>query len=246
MSSCVKSILALLSLLVLPLSAFASPVTFQTEDGIEISGDIEFPKANAKLRPAVIFIHQGGSDKSEWIETDLYKRVVQQGLVAFSYDVRGHGASTGSRKGNIFNDPNRSPKDLKAALGFLAAQESIDTTRIGIVGSSIGANLALVGLSNLEFDIKTAVAISGKTSAWINLAGGSEAMVPLASAYLIAGEKEQNGKRATWAKEIFDMASEPKALEIVAGSREHGTEIVKRSPELQTRICNWLTTHLKD
>ena len=242
---CIKTVLVSLSVLAVPHWALADPVTFETTDGFEISGDIEFPTLSLEPRPAVIFIHQGGSDKSEWMQTDLYKWVVEKGMVAFSYDVRGHGQSDGKFNRELFDDPDRAPKDLHAALHFLASQDNIDTNRIGIVGSSIGANLAMVGVTHPEFDVQTAVAISGKTSAWLNLAGTAEPLEEPASVYLIAGEDEQGGKRAEWAKEMFDMASDPKKLEIIAGSSAHGTKLFKDAPKLQTRICKWLEGHLK-
>ena len=246
MWSYVNAALVFLSVLVLPLRAMANPVSFETADGFEISGDIEFPNSGLALRPAVIFIHQGGSDKSEWIETDLYKWVVDKGMVAFSYDVRGHGKSEGEFDYELFDDPERAPKDLEAALQFLATQANIDMTRIGIVGSSIGANLAMVGVSHEDFEFRTAVVMSGKTSAWLNLAGVTEPSVQPQSVYLIAGEQEQGGKRAAWAKEMFDMSSDPKTLEIIAGSSAHGTKLFKDAPGLQTRICKWLTSHLTE
>ena len=244
MWSFIKSVLVMFAILAVPHWAMADPVTFETTDGFEISGDIEFPEYSSRPRPAVIFIHQGGSDKSEWIETDLYKWVVDKGMVAFSYDVRGHGQSEGRFNRELFDDPDRAPKDLKAALHFLASQDNIDINRIGIVGSSIGANLAMVGVSHPEFNVQTAVAISGKTSAWLNLAGTAEPLEQPKSVYLIAGEDEQGGKRGEWAKEMYDMASDPKKLEIVSGSGAHGTKLFKDAPKLQTRICMWLEGRL--
>ena len=112
------------------------------------------------------------------------------------------------------------------------------------MGSSIGANLAMVGVSHPEFNVQTAVAISGKTSAWLNLAGTAEPLEQPKSVYLIAGEDEQGGKRGEWAKEMYDMASDPKKLEIVSGSGAHGTKLFKDAPKLQTRICKWLEGRL--
>ena len=244
MPSCLKTVLIMLSLIFAPLLAHASPVTFETEDGVKISADIAFPETVSEPVPAVIFIHQGGSDKSEWTQTDLYAQIVQQGMVALAYDVRGHGQSEGRGGRSLFDDPERAPKDLQAALQFLAGQEHVDASRIAIVGSSIGANLALVGLSKPELEVKTAIAISGKTSAWINLAGGAEAATTPSSIYLIAAEHEQDGLRAVWAQEIYDASADPRQVEIVPGAHQHGTGIIASRPDLQQRILNWLATHL--
>ena len=244
MSSFLKAVLVVSFLLLAPMLSVASPIVFETEDGIEISADIEHPEAGTEPQPAVIFIHQGGQDKSEWIRTDLYRHVVQSGMVALAYDVRGHGASGGQGGRALFDDPDRAPKDLEAALAYLVAHDNVDPARIAIVGSSIGANLAFVGLSRPDIEIRTAVAISGKTSAWVNLAGGPDAITVPSSAYLIASEKEQGGLRAVWAREMYEASAEPRQLEIVQGSGAHGTDIVETSPELQSRILDWLSTHL--
>ena len=244
MPSCLKTVLIMLSLIFAPLLAHASPVTFETEDGVKINADIAFPETVSEPVPAVIFIHQGGSDKSEWTQTDLYAQIVQQGMVALAYDVRGHGQSEGRGGRSLFDDPARAPKDLQAALQFLAGQEHVDASRIAIVGSSIGANLALVGLSKPELEVKTAIAISGKTSAWINLAGGAEAATTPSSVYLIAAEHEQDGLRAIWAQEIYDASADPRQVDIIPGAHQHGTGIIANRPDLQQRILNWLATHL--
>lgn len=41
----------------------------------------------------------------------------------------------------------------------------------------------------------------------------------------MAAELEQDGKRAFWAKEIYDMTGGDKKLEIVAGSSQHGVSV---------------------
>jgi len=79
-------------------------VTFQTRDHVEISATVSVPETGQKNYPAVIFIHQGGSDKSEWTSTELYKNVVSSGMVAMAYDVRGHGLSGGKGGRALFDD----------------------------------------------------------------------------------------------------------------------------------------------
>ena len=219
--------------------------SFKTEDGIIITSVVGIPPNMSGRLPAVIFIHQGGSTKEEWTAIPLFRHVIDSGMIALAYDVRGHGNSGGKGGVSLFDDPNRAPQDLRAAIAFLQDNEHVDNNRIAIVGSSIGANLALVGVSRDDFDIKTAVAMSGKTSAWINLAGGDAAIDGLSSIFVIATEGEQGGKRAAWAQEIYDLATPPRKLEIVKGSSAHGTEVFEHTPDLQKRILNWLKTELK-
>ena len=215
-------------------------VEFQTRDQVKISAVVSVPKTGQGNYPAVIFIHQGGSDKSEWTSTQLYKDVVARGMAAMAYDVRGHGSSGGTAGTALYDDPNRAPLDLQAALEYLDALETIDLDRVAIVGSSIGANLACVAAGSSDYNIKTAVAISGKTSAVFNLGGGAEKLSELSSVFLIASEMEQGGKRAEWAAELHELAAAPKRLEIVKGSKAHGVHMFEDDAALQTRILNWL------
>ena len=219
--------------------------SFKTQDGITITSVVGMPPNISGRHPAVIFIHQGGSNKEEWTAISLFQHVIDTGMIALAYDVRGHGNSGGKGGVSLYDDPNRAPLDLRAAIAFLQDNEHVDKNRIAIVGSSIGANLALVGVSRDDFEIKTAVAMSGKTSAWINLAGGDAAIDGLSSIFVIASEGEQGGKRAAWAQEIYNLATPPRKLEIVKGSSAHGTEVLEHTPELQERIINWLKAELK-
>jgi len=116
------------------------------------SGQSDNPK-----KPVVIFIHQGGSSKEEWKNTDIFNSVVDAGMIAFAYDVRGHGESDGKFSPILFNDPNMAPKDLIAALKFLRSLDYVDQRKISIVGSSIGANLAIMAKGDNSFGISSVV-----------------------------------------------------------------------------------------
>lgn len=120
------------------------------------------------LLPAVLLIHQGGSDRHEW--DFLLDSLVQRQFAALSLDLRGHGESDPLPDIiPLFNDPRQAPLDVEAALHFLKSQPRIDSTRIAIVGASIGGNLACVASSRGQ--IASGVVLSAKTSAVTNLAG---------------------------------------------------------------------------
>lgn len=221
-----------------------SMVSFTTQDGIKIMADYRIPATTTNgstKHPAVIFIHQGGSSKEEWTSRQLYNQVVAHKMAALAYDVRGHGESGGKADfSTLFNDPAQAPLDLKAAIGFLIDTGLVDQDRIAIVGASIGSNLASMAIGSDAFNIKTAVAISGKTSATYNLAGLSPNEMSFKSIYHIASENEQGGQRAIWANELFSITNAPRLLEIIEGSSRHGVAIFADDPSLETRILKWL------
>ncbi len=214
-------------------------ITFTTDDGFNISAIIGKPEKIDGDLPAVILIHQGGSDKSEW--DGFFDQLVKQNYIVLAYDIRGHGES--DKVDNIyalFNDPNQAPHDLFAAIEYLKEYDNVDSDRLAIVGASIGANLAIVGISKMN--IKTAVAISAKTSAVENLNG--EKKLHLKSIFYIAADGDQNGKRVEWAKELFERTKPPRKIETVVNSSAHGVKIFKDKPQVKNEIIKWLKVTL--
>ena len=220
-------------------------VRFSTRDGVSIAATISVPDTKEGQPAAVIFIHQGGSSKEEWTSLPIFEQIVGHGMFALAYDIRGHGKSGGEADfSTLFDDPDQATLDMAAAIEWLRQTGRVDMSRIAVVGASIGANLACVAVGSPQFSIRTAVAMSGKVSAVYNLAGGREQLSELNSVFLIASELEQDGKRATWAKELYDLATAPRQLEIVAGSHGHGVAVFDDDPTLQQRILDWLLLRL--
>jgi len=82
--------------------------------------------------PAVIFIHGFGNSKETKIQTcSLY---AASGYLALAYTVRGHGNSSGLS--TIMSVQERG--DLKEVLRYLKNLPDVDTSSVGIVGSSQG------------------------------------------------------------------------------------------------------------
>ena len=209
-----------------------------TSDDVTIHATISLPEHDEAM-PAVILIHQGGSDRSEW--NDYLAKFHAKHMITLAYDVRGHGDNERIRNIRpLFDDPDLAPADLKAALEYLSEHEQVDSERIAVVGASIGSNLACVASS--EMGIKTAVAISGKTSAVYNLAGKEE--LELKSIFHISSEGDQGGARVKFAQELYEETAEPRKIEIIKGSRAHGVSIFKDDPELIDRVIDWLVETL--
>lgn len=216
-------------------------VSFKAADGLTIKGTLGQPAEVTTALPAVILIHQGGSDRNEW--SGFFEQLIKEGYIVLAYDIRSHGKSdNGGPIGQLFNDPHKAPLDLQAAVTFLQETEGVDKNRIGIVGASVGSNLACVAAGSKKYAIKTAVAISGKASAVYDL-GGDENLT-FRSIYHIASEKEQGGMRAKWAQEMYDKTAEPRKIEVVKGSSSHGSFIFKDDNSLKQRIMTWLQNTL--
>jgi len=208
-------------------------VEFRTADDLRIVANFLAAESGGDS-PAVVLIHQGGSSKAEW--SAFADRLAKEGIASLAYDVRGHGESDPVPEiRELFNDPNKAPEDLRAALEYLRSHADVDAGRIGVVGASIGSNLACVASS--QYGIQTAIAMSGKTSAVKNLAGTEE--LHLRSVYHISSEKDGSGDRAKWARELFEETAEPRELTIAPGGR-HGVYIFEDDPTLPDKMVAWL------
>lgn len=222
-----------------PADLITTNITFITADNVTLSGTYQRPAARPDTKfPVVILIHQGGSNQTEW--NPYRSAFTTAGYATFSYDIRGHGQSGGSFSNSDYNNPDTIPKDVVAALAYVHAQPSTEITRVGIVGASVGGNLACVA-SQKQW-VKTAVNLSGKTSAVQNLAEAPT--LNLDSMFHISSSGDQNGNRANWANELYSFTTAPRQVEIVSGSSAHGVSILTDDPSLLDRIIEWMNTTL--
>ena len=114
-----------------PPSAAYRPVTFQSSDGLELSGWYR-PSRN---RAAVVIVHGGGGDRTGAVRhAELLGR---HGYGVLVYDSRGRGESEGSpvAMGWAWE------KDVAGALEFLRGRDEVDPDRIGGLGLSTGADV---------------------------------------------------------------------------------------------------------
>ena len=132
--------------------------------------------------------------------------------------------------------PKKQIPSRQATIAYLEARDDIDPTRIGIVGASIGGNLACV--ASQKRWVKTAVNLSGKTSAVRNLA--AQTNLELVSMFQIASTGDGGGQRAIWANELYGFTAAPRLVEVVPGSSAHGVAIFQSDPSLLGRIVDWL------
>lgn len=218
----------------------AEPMTLTTPDGTSIAGIVTRP-AQGTCLPAVLFVHQFNLDKSQW--SDHVDTFVAAGYVTMAIDLRGHGES-GPAVGSltdVLTDPAQAPTDVATALAFLLADASVDEARVGIVGTSIGANLAVVAASQ-DIGVSAAVAISTRVDPVTSLLDGLP--VSLGPFACWAGENDGGGDHAMSCG-VFEMASSgPAASTVLPGTAAHGVQIVNDFPETIPSVLTFLDANL--
>jgi len=220
-------------------TAESTPVTLATADGKTLAAVLSAPDVGTCL-PAVVLVHQFGLNQSQW--SDQLAAFVERGYVTLTIDLRGHGDSD-SADGDLtelLTDPDQAPLDMEAAIAYLQAHEAVDAGRIAVVGTSIGANLAIVAAT--QHDVAAAVAISARATPVESLLGG--AAVSVGPLLCMAGASDGGGDQAASCATFEGFSSGPAESIILADTAAHGVEIVDMFPETVPTILTFLDENL--
>lgn len=116
-------------------------ITFKSGE-LTLSGAVHTPdgmKAGER-RPAIICMHGFGSNKESNNVRGPVKMLNDWGYVGMRFDMRGCGQSEGERARVICLEQ---VEDTQAAVTYLQTRPDVDPDRIGVLGSSFGAAVAV-------------------------------------------------------------------------------------------------------
>jgi uncharacterized protein len=118
-----------------------SSVTF-TSDGLKLAGVVRVPDSigAGERRPAFIVMHGFGSNMNSNSVIEPCAMFEKLGYITLRFDMRSCGASEGERGHILCLDQ---VADARNALTFLAHHSQVDPDRIGLIGSSFGAAVAV-------------------------------------------------------------------------------------------------------
>ncbi|MPZ56494.1 MAG: alpha/beta fold hydrolase [Rhizobiales bacterium] len=116
-------------------------VRFQS-DGLSLAGIIEAPEGlkAGERRPAFLVLHGFGSNKSSNNVKLPMQMLNALGYVTMGFDMRGCGESEGERARLICLEQ---VSDTKNAVTFMREQPDVVADKIGLIGSSFGAAVAV-------------------------------------------------------------------------------------------------------
>jgi hypothetical protein len=107
--------------------------------GLQLSGVLHSP-AGGDRRPGFLVLHGFGSNKDSGGSRAVAKLLADFGYVTLRFDFRGCGESEGPRGRVICLEQ---VEDTKNALSFMAARPEVDPGRVGAIGMSFGAAVAI-------------------------------------------------------------------------------------------------------
>ena len=118
-----------------------SRVTFPSQ-GLKLAGSVRVPDGlkPGEKRPAFIVMHGFGSNMNSSNVLEPCKMFDKLGYVTLRFDMPGCGESEGVRGNLICLEQVQAASD---ALTFLAKHPNVEGDRIGMIGSSFGAAIAV-------------------------------------------------------------------------------------------------------
>jgi dienelactone hydrolase len=233
-----------------------STVSFPSNDGVEVSA-LFGTAQGGELLPVVILLHDLGGRKSNWLnDTGTYVALLERGYAVLALDMRGHGDTPLPDNRLVLEliDLELSFLDVHAALIWLQSQDKVDVSRIAVVGSGSGGNVAYVSSGIFPEQIKTSVSLSpglwGASSLEPLVIGtGLESFGPR-SILFIAGDQDQIQagdvilSYADFARSLEALTAEPKDLRVFPDSAYHGFELLDNVVEAQDLFFLWLEENL--
>ncbi len=121
----------------LPEIAGTELVRLPGADGMTLGGYLFKPEAGQPPHPALVLLHGFGRDA--WTERHLAELAAASGYKVLVLALRGWLGSDGDSDQGL-----RQPDDVVAAIDWLRRLPSVDPSRIGLIGSSMGGQIALL------------------------------------------------------------------------------------------------------
>jgi len=204
-------------------------VTFLTEDGIELNGNVF-----GQGKKWVVLSHMYPTDQTSWF--DFAQDLEQEGYVALTFDFRGYGKSKGEKE-----DIPNIDKDLKAAISFV---RQYDYEKLFLVGASMGGTVSIVVAAE-DSGISGVVSLASPDKMGKDFDALSVvSKLKMPKIFISAKGDDYHAESA---HRLYENAVEPKALEIIENSKEHGTFIFEKEPEnaqaLKDLIINFLNNN---
>lgn len=234
-------------------------VQFESQDGVVLHGSLW--RTGDPAAPAVVFVHQARSDRTEWAGVIRELRRLAPGFTFLSFDLRGHGASTqvgehtlGWRQLQSGDRPGlrrwaSCTDDVQAAVAFLRGRLHGTVPRaIGLVGSSIGATAAIRAAANDGVvgpgSIAAVVALSpGMNYFSVPIEGAAETLRLRRTPVLAIGARDDTNDVAGTMARLQQVLGDQLEL-LLFENGGHGVAVAAAHPEVARKIVGFLKARL--
>ena len=201
-------------------------VTFRAFDGRTINALLMEP--DTRPAPAVVMVGMLGRPKDDW--QAIADRFAASGISALAIDLPGTSLPGDAAALSRWSD------DIRAALGYLASRPAdVRPGAIGIVGASLGANLAVIAAAS-DPSVRSIALVSPSVDY-----RGVRIEQPLRQygarpALLVASLHDPYAARS-----VRELADDPPGIRQMRWSdtAAHGTVLLARDPDLVRSLVEW-------
>lgn len=201
-------------------------VAFRALDGRTMTGLLL--EGDARPAPAVVLVPMLGRPKEEW--QAVAERLVAAGISALAIDLPGASVPPGAA------ELARWHEDIQAAVTYLTSQPAdVHAGRVGVLGASLGANLAVVAAAS-DSRIRSIALVSPSLEYRGLRAQAALQEYGSRPALLIASLRDPYAARS-----VRELAAESPGIRQLRWSDApaHGTVLLARDPDIVRSIVEW-------
>lgn len=217
-------------------------VELPADDGLVLIGSYYAPENEGEGRaPGILLLHQMRGKRQDWRE--LTMELTKRGYAVLAMDLRGHGESTKGNEGKTWDyrtmEKSEYPGmvgDAGVALDYLKARPGVDPERIGIIGASIGANVALNAAAN-DPAVESVVLLSPGVE--YHLIKTEPAMREYKGAVFLAASDE-DGYAADSVRKLHELCQGESEMKMYSGAGHGANMFAPTKGDLQERILDWV------
>ena len=210
---------------------FGDIVRYTGPGGAEVVAEFTAPPGEAQ-RPVVILLHQYQGDRGQW--KPLVQPLLDAGYALLAPDVaglRGEGCAGAG-------ETPRCREEVGAAIEYLKGRQDVNPQSIGVIGASMGADLAIVATAAFS-EVATAVALSPVTSPRGDELLGADITDYRPHSVLIISD----GDEAEAARKLSSDVGDPVQVKVYGDKTAHGVELLDNQ-QVVDDIIFWLNQHL--
>jgi pimeloyl-ACP methyl ester carboxylesterase len=223
--------------------AFPADVKLTTADGVKLVGSYYAPaRADAK---GLILLHMLNRDRSDW--RHFARKAAEKNIACLAIDMRGHGQSLyGPDNKKLvwknFKDPQFQgmQMDVAAAYDYLIAQKQVNPRHIGILGASIGANVAAIYAGDHAQQINAIALLSPGVDYHGVKPEAAVKKFPGRMLFFAAPDDEYAYRSV---EQMVASAPDRAEFRKMTGGG-HGTDLFEQFPEMADQIIAWFGQNL--
>jgi len=218
-------------------------VELTTDDGLTISGTYQ-EAVGASRGPGLLLLHQFQRDRHDF--DVIWDELHAAGYSLLAIDFRSHGLSDDADVNiqELLSDRDQLVWDVSAGLDFLDTKNlAVGNELIGVVGLSVGGNMAIVANHNTHngqaaaWKADAIVTVSARKDRAEDLAGDNS--LTLRNGLYVAGADESIQAEAAVELEGATLGDRESLL--VEGSAAHGAELLAESAVVRQRLATWFS-----